>query len=50
MPIDRVAIINAQILLKDWLRGEFLKMAEDSSWYELYKSITSEKDLAEKDQ
>ena len=25
-------------------------MADDSSWYELYKSITSEKDLAEKDQ
>jgi hypothetical protein len=25
-------------------------MSEDSSWYELYKSITSEKDLAEKDQ
>ena len=38
------------MVLKDLLRGEFLKMTEDSSWYELYKSITSEKDLAEKDQ
>ena len=50
MPIDRAAIIDAQVLFKDWLREQFLKMSEDSSWYELYKSITSEKDLAEKDQ
>jgi len=38
------------MILKDLLREEFLKMTDDSSWYELYKSITSEKDLAEKDQ
>jgi len=38
------------VILKEILKEEFLKMTEDSSWYELYKSVTSEKDLAEKDQ
>jgi hypothetical protein len=27
-----------------------LKFSQDDSWYELYKSITNEKDMAEKDQ
>ena len=29
---------------------DFLKFSQDDTWYELYKSITNEKDMAEKDQ
>jgi len=32
------------------LRAEMLQYSQDDQWYELYKSITNEKDLAEKDQ
>ena len=32
------------------LRAEMLQISQDDQWYELYKSITNEKDLAEKDQ
>jgi hypothetical protein len=31
------------------LENELLKITNDDQWYELYKSITNEKDLAEKD-
>jgi len=30
MPIDRAAIINTQVHLRDLLRDEFLQLAEDS--------------------
>jgi len=32
------------------VKFDFLKFSQDDSWYELYKSITNEKDMAEKDQ
>ena len=32
------------------LKEDFFKFTQDDSWYELYKSITNEKDMAEKDQ
>lgn len=32
------------------VKYDFLKFSQDDSWYELYKSITNEKDMAEKDQ
>ena len=48
--IDTKKIIDAKVILKNLLRSVFQLMTEDSSWYDLYKSITSEKDLAEKDQ
>jgi hypothetical protein len=31
------------------IKFDFLKFSQDDSWYELYKSITNEKDMAEKD-
>lgn len=32
------------------MNEEFSKFTQDDTWYELYKSITNEKDMAEKDQ
>lgn len=32
------------------MKYDFLKFSQDDTWYELYKSITNEKDMAEKDQ
>ena len=32
------------------VKFDFLKFSQDDTWYELYKSITNEKDMAEKDQ
>jgi hypothetical protein len=31
------------------VKYDFLKFSQDDTWYELYKSITNEKDMAEKD-
>lgn len=39
-----------QVIFKDKLIEEFKKFTTDDTWYELYKSITNEKDMAEKDQ
>jgi len=38
------------ITFREQLRMDFKRQGMDNSWYELYKSITNEKDLAEKDQ
>ena len=32
------------------LRKRLTEMSKEDNWYELYKSITNEKDMAEKDQ
>lgn len=32
------------------LTDTFISISQDDMWYELYKSITNEKDMAEKDQ
>lgn len=39
---------NEQFRLQ--VKYDFLKFSQDDTWYELYKSITNEKDMAEKDQ
>lgn len=42
--------ICTEEVLKKKLESLLDDVVEDSTWYELYKSITNEKNLAEKDQ
>jgi hypothetical protein len=35
--------------IKNSLKAAFQRCSEEDIWYELYKSITNEKDMAEKD-
>ena len=49
-PPEVVEIKEGMVPMRLHLRAEMLLCSHDDQWYELYKSITNEKDLAEKDQ